>query len=102
MNWPTKKLEEVVLSGWLRHGGNSVLRRIPGNVSIEKETADNWKPSKKKGRERIDGIVALIMAQIRAITNADAGCWNAGGRRGAVRHFLEAAFSTQFPVGSNE
>jgi phage terminase large subunit-like protein len=66
MTWPTKKLEEVVLSGRLRHGGNPVLRWMAGNVSIEKDAADNWKPSKKKSRERIDGIVALIMGLERA------------------------------------
>jgi len=48
MNWPTKKLEEVVLSGRLRHGGNPVLRWMAGNASIETDAADNWKPSKKK------------------------------------------------------
>jgi len=47
MNWPTKKLEEVVLSGRLRHGGNPVLRWMAGNASIETDAADNWKPSKK-------------------------------------------------------
>lgn len=31
-------------------------------MSLEKDAADNWKPSKKKGRERIDGIVALDRA----------------------------------------
>jgi phage terminase large subunit-like protein len=66
MTWPTKKLEEVVLAGRLRHGGNPVLRWMAGNVSIEKDAADNWKPSKKKSRERIDGIVALIMGLERA------------------------------------
>jgi phage terminase large subunit-like protein len=45
---------------------NPVLRWMAGNVSIEKDAADNWKPSKKKSRERIDGIVALIMALERA------------------------------------
>ncbi len=30
-------------------------------VSIEQDAADNWKPSKKKSCERIDGIVALVM-----------------------------------------
>jgi phage terminase large subunit-like protein len=34
---------------------------MAGNVSIEQDAADNWKPSKKKSCERIDGIVALIM-----------------------------------------
>jgi phage terminase large subunit-like protein len=35
---------------------------MAGNVSLEKDAADNWKPSKKKSIERIDGIVALVMA----------------------------------------
>jgi phage terminase large subunit-like protein len=56
MNWPTKKLEEVVLSGRLRHGGNPVLRWMAGNVSLETDAAEKWKPSKKNRRERIDGI----------------------------------------------
>ena len=33
-------------------------------------TADAWKPSKKKSVERIDGIVALIMALDRATRHA--------------------------------
>jgi arylsulfatase A-like enzyme len=41
-------------------------RWMEGNVSIEKDAADNWKPSKKKSPERIDGIVALIMGLERA------------------------------------
>jgi phage terminase large subunit-like protein len=68
MNWPCKKLEELVLGGKIAHGGNPVLRWMAGNVSIEKDAADNWKPSKKKSIERIDGIVALIMAVDRAST----------------------------------
>ena len=66
MNAPTKELEELVVSGKLRHGGNPALRWMAGNVSIEQGAADNWKPSKRKSIERIDGIVALIMAIDRA------------------------------------
>src|SRR4029453_4722635 len=66
MNWPTKKLEEVMLAQRLSHGGHPVLQWMAGNVSIETDAADNWKPSKKKSRERIDGIVALIMGLDRA------------------------------------
>lgn len=72
MNAPTKKLEELVLSGRIAHGGNPVLRWMAGNVSLEKDAADNWKPSKKKSIERIDGIVALIMGIDRATTQL--GC----------------------------
>ncbi len=39
---------------------------MAGNISIEKDAADNWKPSKKKSVERIDGMVALVMAIARA------------------------------------
>ena len=39
------------------------------NVSLETDAADNWKPSKKKSRERIDGIVTLIMGLERATTH---------------------------------
>ncbi len=63
MSAPTKKLEEVVLSRKLAHAGHPVLRWMAGNVSIETDAADNWKPSKKKSVERIDGIVALIMGE---------------------------------------
>jgi phage terminase large subunit-like protein len=35
-----------------------VLRWMAGNISIETDAADNWKPSKKTSVERIDGIVA--------------------------------------------
>jgi phage terminase large subunit-like protein len=73
MNWPSKKLEELVLGGKIAHAGQPVLRWMAGNASIEKDAADNWKPSKKKSIERIDGIVALIMALDRASTQPLAG-----------------------------
>ena len=68
MNAPTKKLEELVLGRKLAHAAHPVLRWMASNVSIETDAADNWKPSKKKSPERIDGIVALIMAVDRAST----------------------------------
>ena len=69
MNWPIKKLEELVLAGRLAHAGHPVLRWMASNVSIETDASDNWKPSKKKSIERIDGIVALIMALSCATVN---------------------------------
>jgi len=68
MSAPTKKLEELILSQRLVHDGHPVLRWMASNVSIETDAADNWKPSKKKSPERIDGIVALIMGIDRATT----------------------------------
>jgi phage terminase large subunit-like protein len=61
MNAPTKRLEQLVLNQELAHGGHPVLRWMADNVSLETDAADNWKPSKKTSRERIDGIVGTIM-----------------------------------------
>jgi len=44
------------------YGEARPLRWMAGNVAIEQDAADNWKPSKKKSQERIDGIVTLVMA----------------------------------------
>ncbi len=55
----------------LAHGGNPVLRWMANNVSLETDSADNWKPSKKRSRERIDGIVGLIMGLGMAQNNPD-------------------------------
>jgi phage terminase large subunit-like protein len=63
---PSKELDKLVASGSLRHGGHPVLRWMAGNVAIEQDPAGNIKPSKKHSTEKIDGIVALVMALDRA------------------------------------
>ena len=67
MSEPTKELEKLIVQGNLAHGGNPVLRWMASNVSVETDPAGNVKPSKRKSTERIDGIVALVMAIGRAI-----------------------------------
>jgi phage terminase large subunit-like protein len=59
---PTKALEQAVLSRRLRQHGDPVLRWNVSNVAVESDPAGNLKPSKTKSTERIDGVVALIMA----------------------------------------
>ena len=59
---PTKQLLKIILGGKIRHGGNPVLRWMCDNVMITSDAAENVKPDKSKSTERIDGIVALIMA----------------------------------------
>ncbi len=63
---PTKALEKLVLSNELNHLNNPVMRWMAGNVSVETDAAFNLKPSKSKSTEKIDGILALIMAIARA------------------------------------
>jgi phage terminase large subunit-like protein len=59
---PTKSLEKAILSRTLRHTVQPVLRWNISNVSVDIDPAGNLKPSKTKSTERIDGVVALIMA----------------------------------------
>ena len=59
---PTKALEQAVLSRRLRQDGHPVLRWNVSNVAVESDPAGNLKPSKTRSTERIDGVVALIMA----------------------------------------
>jgi phage terminase large subunit-like protein len=66
MSAPTKALDVLYRRRQLRHGGHPVLAWNADNVTLDKDAYDNWKPSKKRSRERIDGIVALVMALARA------------------------------------
>jgi len=68
-----KELYKLLLEGKVIHGGNPVLRWMAGNVVAEIDAAENIKPSKKKSTEKIDGIVALIMALDRAIRHEQQG-----------------------------
>jgi phage terminase large subunit-like protein len=67
MSAPMKKLNELLLSRLIAHGGHPVLRWMASNVAVEMDAAENIKPSKKKSTGRIDGIVMIIMALGRAM-----------------------------------
>ncbi len=70
---PTKELEKLVIGKRLNHGGNPVLRWMASNVAVKEDAAGNRKPDKSKSRERIDGIVALVMAVGRAQVSPESG-----------------------------
>ncbi len=67
---PTARFEELVLDGSIHHGANPVLRWHASNVSVELDAAGNMKPSRKKSSEKIDGIVAAIMAVGRTVSRS--------------------------------
>lgn len=62
MSDPTKGLMRLVLDRRIRHGGHSVLRWNASNLVVTQDPAANIKPDKSKASEKIDGVVALIMA----------------------------------------
>ena len=55
------------MEGRIIHGGQPVLRWMAGNVVVDTDPAGNIKPTKAKSAEKIDGIVATIMALDRCI-----------------------------------
>ena len=70
MSPPTKEFYKLLMEGKITHGGNPVMRWMAGNVVVDRDPAENLKPTKAKSPEKIDGIVAAIMALDRCIRNA--------------------------------
>lgn len=67
MNPPTKELMKLTLEKRIAHGGHPVPRWMMDNIFIKTDPAGNIKPDKEKSTEKIDGVVATIMALDRAI-----------------------------------
>ena len=69
---PMKTLEALVLQKKLSHDGDPVLGWMASNVVAHLDAKDNIYPRKERPENKIDGIVALIMALSRAIKPGDA------------------------------
>lgn len=72
MSAPTKDLQRLVLIGTpekpiIRHGGNPLMRWMVDNFAVAMDPAGNIKPDKANAGDKIDGVVALIMALSRAL-----------------------------------
>ncbi|MEQ1709460.1 MAG: terminase TerL endonuclease subunit [Terricaulis sp.] len=71
MSPPTKELKRLVMEGTeerprYQHGGNPLVRWQVDNLGVDMDPAGNVKPSKARSAEKIDGLVAGIMALDRA------------------------------------
>jgi len=68
MNAPSREFERRVVSGKLmHHEDDPVLTWMVGNVARKTDPAGNIKPDKAASTERVDGVVALIMALDQAV-----------------------------------
>lgn len=67
MNAPCKELERMLARRLIRHGGNPVLRWMAANVVAEMNQDDLIRPSRKHSTDKIDGVVAMLMALERAM-----------------------------------
>lgn len=82
MSAPTKQFEALVLSGQLKHFGNPVLRWMLSSTLIKTDPAGNIKSDKEKSTQKIDGIVASIIALGEWMTdqaNDDSNPYNGRG-----------------------
>lgn len=68
---PTKQFERLVYQQKIRHGNNPVLNwMLSGCVTIQ-DTNENIRIAKDKSKNRIDGIIASIMALGGSLTPED-------------------------------
>jgi phage terminase large subunit-like protein len=71
MAGPTRELEKLIVGRQFAHGGHPVLRWMASNMAVKQDPAGNLKPDKAKSSDRIDGIVALVMAIGRAMVQEE-------------------------------
>lgn len=64
---PTSALEDKMMKGQLRHGGDPVLRWMAGNAATRRDPNDNIVPCKATSGGKIDGIAAAVMGLGRGI-----------------------------------
>jgi phage terminase large subunit-like protein len=73
---PMKELEALVLSGRFHHDGDPVLAWAVSNVVCHLDKKDNIYPTKERPENKIDPVVALIMALARAILGSGTSVYN--------------------------
>jgi len=79
MAHPTGQLLKLALGQNLRHGKNPVLRWMADNMVVKQDPSGNVKPDKSKSSDKIDGMVALIMAIDRAIRHEGGSVYDERG-----------------------
>ena len=68
---PMKHLEALVLQKRLVHDGDPILAWMISNVVCHRDAKDNIYPRKEREENKIDGVVALIMALGRQMVHDD-------------------------------
>ncbi|HEX4399672.1 MAG TPA: terminase TerL endonuclease subunit [Trebonia sp.] len=71
MSGPTKEFLRLVAAGAYRHGGNPVARWQAANLIVRTDPSGNQKPDRARSADKIDSMVAGIMALDRAIRHAE-------------------------------
>ena len=61
-NEPLHNFLSLIERGKIRHDGNPLLTWCAGNLAIKRDSADRWMPCKKSSKDKIDPLVACLMA----------------------------------------
>jgi phage terminase large subunit-like protein len=86
MNASARDLERVLAENKLRHGGHPILRWCAGNAVPHVDVSGDIRPSKSKSIERIDLLVATLMAISRHLV-APASASTRSRRWARAEHF---------------
>lgn len=89
---PSKHFERLVFAGLLDHGGHPVLRWMAGNAVIYRDRNLNFMPAKDRSADKIDGIMAGVMAVGLACVG--------DGEDGALDDYLHSLKATDGPKGT--
>jgi phage terminase large subunit-like protein len=73
-----KQFEVLVRKGLLRHGDNPVMQWAASNCVAEQDPAGNTKVSKRKSTEKVDPIIASLMAIGRASVGVGVSKYESG------------------------
>lgn len=68
---PMKEIEALARQGRLHHDGDPILAWMVSNVVCHTDAKDNIYPRKERPENKIDGVVALIMALGRELSATD-------------------------------
>jgi phage terminase large subunit-like protein len=68
-----KELEALVLAGRFHHNGDPILTWMVSNVVCHRDAKDNIYPRKELPENKIDGVIALLMALNRALLQPETG-----------------------------
>jgi phage terminase large subunit-like protein len=85
MSAPMKEVERLIKSHGFYHGNNDVFTWMAGNVVARMDPVGNLAPDKRRSKEKIDGITAMIMATARATSAPSAPKKSVYEKRGIIR-----------------
>ncbi len=83
-NAPCRRLEELLLARHWVHDGNAVLRWNAANASIVEDSHGNIRPDKRRSKNKIDGLIAALMALGMVMVNRRQKRESVYSKRGAL------------------